>query len=669
MQENEKIRHSSHLQAVIDHAPFIIWSVDAGGIITMSEGRGLKEVGLAPGQLVGNSVFDVYKDNPEAIEHVKRALQGETLVEEVEIAGRVYEAHYSPLTDRAGSITGMMGISTDITRRWEAEQQQVYLLKLSDALRHESEPQQIKIKAMQVLGEHLKVNRCYYAEVSEDGENCLIDNSFHSGTSSLDGNYRLADFGKARVAMLRAGEVIIAEDVAKDTLVSEAEREMNLVLQIQSYINIPLVKNNKLICLLGVNKSAPRNWTHLELVLVKETAERTWAAVERARAEIMIQESEKQFKDIISAIPQLVWVCNSEGEAVYFNESWYQFTRAKEEETLGHKWVNLLHPADVDETLTKWNHAQQTATSFISEYRLRTADGKFRWVLSHGIPVLDNKGKIEKWFGTCTDIHDRKNFAQSLEENVAERTIKLTESNRLLERSNEELKQFAYVASHDLQEPLRKIQTFSSMARDEINDTHNLKSYLLKIESSASRMSELIKDVLQFSHASIDAGNFEQINLNALLEQVKIDFELLIQQKQARIEIDRLPSIKANKLQIMQLFSNLISNALKFSNQNPLITVRYKEVENQLIPVIVAGVTMKSYHYLCFSDNGIGFSHEHAEQIFKLFTRLHNKNDYPGTGIGLALCKKIVDNHQGVIHATSQKGLGSSFHIYLPVSV
>jgi signal transduction histidine kinase len=202
---------------------------------------------------------------------------------------------------------------------------------------------------------------------------------------------------------------------------------------------------------------------------------------------------------------------------------------------------------------------------------------------------------------------------------------------------------------------------------EQIDEIDMVKLHLSKIKSSAARMSALINDILQFSQANEGRHDVETIDLNKLLVHVKEDFELLIQQEQAKVESDSLPVVQANRIQITQLFSNLISNALKFTDQQPQITVHYKEVNNPQVAGEVSLDANKNYHYLRFSDNGIGFDPDQAQKIFKLFARLHNQKDYKGTGIGLALCKKIIENHKGFIHATSRKGVGSSFHIYLPV--
>lgn len=668
MNIDDRFSGTTNLQVVVNNAPLIIWSIDAHGIVTTSEGRGLKEVGLASGQMVGQSIFELYKDNAPALAQVQRALRGETLAEEIEITGRIYETHYAPLKDADGRVTGVVGISSDITARWEAEQMQSYLLKLSDVLRPLNDPREIKIRAMETLGTYLKVSRCYYAEVTDDGEHCVIDNSFHSGIGSIDGRYRLVDFGRKLVQMLREGQVIMTCNVAEDNLVTASEREMNLQMQIHSYINIPLVKQGQLICLLGVNQSAPRQWKELHVRLVQETAERTWAAVARARAELRIQQSEQYFKGIIEAIPQLVWVSDASGEATYFNHQWYAYTGATPEQSLGNKWTAFLHPDDVETAISHWKQGKEQSTPLLMEFRLRDAAGEYRWMLSRAVPILDADGNVERWFGTCTDIHDRKSFAEELERKVHERTIALDEANRLLQRSNEELRQFAYVSSHDLQEPLRKIRTFSSMALERLTEKQSVELYLSKINASAARMSALINDILQFSQANDNAGDVEEVDLNELIAQVKIDFELLVHQKRAQVEYDRLPSIRASRLQLTQLFSNLMSNALKFSGDNAKIAVRYRQVPGHEIEALAGAHPDRSYHCLQFSDNGIGFNPDYAEQIFKLFTRLHNPSEYKGTGIGLALCKKIIENHEGVIHATSEHGKGSTFHIYLPVS-
>ncbi|MEB2778525.1 PAS domain S-box protein [Algoriphagus sp. D3-2-R+10] len=239
---------------------------------------------------------------------------------------------------------------------------------------------------------------------------------------------------------------------------------------------------------------------------------------------------------------------------------------------------------------------------------------------------------------------------------------------RELEFQNSELEQFAYVASHDLQEPLRKIQTFSELIKENFNDKEFTHRYLDKLQISAKRMSELIKSLLEYSRISKekDRSFLEEVDLNSVVKDVLLDFELLVEEKQAIIDCELLPSVTGNRLQLGQLFANIISNSLKFSEVRPVIKIRSQLVSRSNIvnpPEFLIGT---KYTHITVEDNGIGFEQKYSNQIFSLFQRLHGKNEFSGTGIGLALCKKIVENHNGFVNATSKIGEGSTFNIYLP---
>ena len=243
---------------------------------------------------------------------------------------------------------------------------------------------------------------------------------------------------------------------------------------------------------------------------------------------------------------------------------------------------------------------------------------------------------------------------------------KLKQVNAELEKSNRDLEQFAYVASHDLQEPLRKIQTFAELSEKNMKNAETQKKYLQKINSSAQRMTELIKAVLNYSRLSRSDDEFTLVDLNAIIENIKTDLELLIEEKKAVVNVTPLPSIEAIPLQINQLFLNLISNSLKFSQEAPGITITYSLLGGKEVPGNVPSKNGVSYVKLVFSDNGIGFDQQYANKIFSIFQRLHS-TEYAGTGIGLALCKKIVENHGGAITVESAPGKGTSFFIYLPL--
>jgi signal transduction histidine kinase len=248
-------------------------------------------------------------------------------------------------------------------------------------------------------------------------------------------------------------------------------------------------------------------------------------------------------------------------------------------------------------------------------------------------------------------------YNQKMENLVSNRTEELA-------RSNEDLQQFAHVASHDLKEPLRKIATFSSILLDEHADglTPKGKLYLAKIEGAAQRMSIMIEGVLAYSTVTADLKAFEKVSLTAVIEDVRNDLELAIIQKDAEIKYGVLPEIQGIRILIYQLFYNLVSNALKFSRTDlhPVIAITATS-EKMTLNKITA-----NYIHVVVTDNGIGFNPDYAEKIFGVFSRLNSKEIYEGTGLGLALCKKIVIRHGGHIYAESEEGKGAKFHILLP---
>ena len=255
----------------------------------------------------------------------------------------------------------------------------------------------------------------------------------------------------------------------------------------------------------------------------------------------------------------------------------------------------------------------------------------------------------------------------TMEKQVRERTIALQQSNAKLERSNKELEQFAYVASHDLQEPVRKIRTFADQLKMRQYDKMDEggKKTIDKIAASAERMKRMITDILEYAQLDRDEAEIKPTDLNTVINNVITDLELLISQKNAVINKDKLPTIQGIPIQLNQLFYNLLNNALKFSKDDvpPRITIRTSEAGKMKhsVPVVIPHVP---YVLIEVQDNGIGFNQEYAQKIFDMFQRLTTERT--GTGIGLALCKKIVENHKGYIEALSEPGKGTTFRIVLP---
>jgi PAS domain S-box-containing protein len=391
---------------------------------------------------------------------------------------------------------------------------------------------------------------------------------------------------------------------------------------------------------------------------------------DRKEAELALKTSEGKFRTLADSMPQFVWTGDTEGNLNYFNKAVFDYTGLTAEEIAVNGWLQFIHPDERRENIRRWYYAIQDGVDFVIEHRFRRADGEYRWQLSRAIPQRNPDGNIQMWVGTSTDIHDSKVSIDQLESQVQLRTKELTISNNELVKTNMELAQFAYVASHDLQEPLRKIQTFATrILETEISNLSDRgQDYFRRMQSSSTRMQQLIVDLLAFSRANAVEKHYERTDLNGILQNVKDQLSDLIQQKNALIFSEDLPVINVIVYQFEQLFMNLIANSLKFTKPGiqPVIHIRTGLVAGQLIPLIEADQHI-TYQFVSFSDNGIGFESHFKDRIFQVFQRLHNRSTYEGTGIGLAICKKIVENHKGMIDAVGKPGIGATFIIYLPV--
>ena len=265
---------------------------------------------------------------------------------------------------------------------------------------------------------------------------------------------------------------------------------------------------------------------------------------------------------------------------------------------------------------------------------------------------------------------EQRRFADELTEQVEQRTASLKEANAALKYSNDNLEQFATIASHDLQEPLRKIRTFAAI----LNNKHqkdidpDAKELLQKISWSAERMAALIRDVLNYSKV-LDASVFEKIDLTTILQSVIRDFDLQIEEKGAVVRYDLLPVVYAVPLQMNQLFYNLLGNALKFSqaDKSPVIEISSRTLSADELSQHSTLDSQRSYCEILFADNGIGIDPRFTERVFLIFQRLNSQQRFEGTGVGLALCKRIVTNHGGDIYVLPNEGGGSRFHIFLPL--
>ncbi len=370
---------------------------------------------------------------------------------------------------------------------------------------------------------------------------------------------------------------------------------------------------------------------------------------------LALEESEERYYKMIEEVQDYaIIMLDKEGFILNWNRGAQKIKGYTESEIIGKNFrIFYLHEDRINKLPEKLiNEAIATGRSQHEGWRMRR-DGSTFW----GFTVI-------------TALHDKNNNVigfSKVTRDLTEKKInedKLSSYSRDIEFRNKQLEEYAYIASHDLQEPLRKIQVFSEMLMEDLDDKEHLVKYVNKIRASADRMTNLIKDVLKYSQLSTTDELFEEVRLNVVLQNVLEDFDLLIEQKRVNLTAGPLPVLKGIPIQLHQLFSNLLSNAIKFTDMDAEISIEAQNLSEEDIvanPLFNAGIP---YTKIVVKDDGYGFEQEYAEQVFKMFKRLDNT---PGTGIGLALCKRITENHKGSITAKSEPGKGAEFNIFLPL--
>jgi PAS domain S-box-containing protein len=644
---------------------------------------------------------------------------------------RWYKVHASRVGGRRSTQVAI--VYDDITERKQREEQQIFLLRFSDMLRTESNPDAIIDTALEMLFSQLQLDRCYVGFFRLEAD--LVDLVHQIGNDRvppLPNTVRLSDFPEAlRVAFERT---LVVDDATVTKELSDFDKQNMQGLGVRALIAVTIRKGKQNpVWSIGGISANPRWWTPVEIKLMEEVTERTWTAVEKAKAEQALRISQKQLAKELDDAKLLHYVSNlgiREGDMERFNDALLEaFTNimhsdmasiqilSPEKNELYLQAYKNLHPDSVKfwRSITH-NSTTASARALVKRERVILSDietvsdlaeedllayrlsnirsvqstvlssrsGKFLGVVSthwkhvHQ-PTERELNLLDVLARQTADLIERKladeelkKFNLRLEQQVSERTAELKESQHALEERNKQLEHtisqlesFNYIASHDLQEPLRKVRTFAYLLAEYSFDNEKLNSFIEGINRSTARMSNLIDSLLTYSRTAQPKDAFRTTDLNQVLEDVKTDFELVIKEKQAKITSDELPIITAIPFQMHQLFANLIGNSLKFSSRKPEIAITYSTVQGSEIALTDAVNPSRDYAKLTVTDNGIGFNNRHSEKIFQVFQRLHSKSEYSGAGIGLSIVERIVKNHGGYIIAKGEKDVGAVFTIYL----
>jgi PAS domain S-box-containing protein len=385
--------------------------------------------------------------------------------------------------------------------------------------------------------------------------------------------------------------------------------------------------------------------TELESRVARRTRDLQAEIAQHRLTESALTESEARFRMMADSAPVLIWLADSDKLCNYFNKTWLDFTGRTLEQELGNGWMEGVHPDDLQRCSDVYAASFDARRPFQMEYRLKRHDGEYRWLIDHGVPRLLADGEFAGYIGSCFDITE----SRLAHDNLARQAEDLT-------RSNADLEQFAFIASHDLQEPLRMVASYVQLLARRYHDKldQGAQDFIDFAVEGVTRMQRLINDLLTYSLVGTDTGDLGATDCNQVLAEVLANLRPLIEESQAHISQDLLPTMPAIASQVGQMLQNLIGNAIKFRAARP--------------PEIHVGAR-RDGEYWVFSvrDNGIGIEPDYFDKIFMIFKRLHSREKYAGTGIGLAICKRIAERHHGRIWVESELGKGSTFYFTIPI--
>jgi PAS domain S-box-containing protein len=371
-------------------------------------------------------------------------------------------------------------------------------------------------------------------------------------------------------------------------------------------------------------------------------------ALDRAPVAQQLQESEQRFRIMADFAPVLLWMSGTDGLCYFFNKVWLEFTGRTMEEERGNGWAEGVYAEDFQRCMTTYLDAFVAREPFRMEYRLRRADGAYRWVLDTGTPRITPDGAFAGYIGSCIDITEIKALHAELDARVQSRTAELT-------AAVAELEAFCYSVSHDLRAPLRGIDGFSQAVLEDNTDKLDARSHdhLQRVRAAAQRMGRLIDDLLKLSRFSRGELRVQQVDLTALARAIVNELADLEPERRVRVAIEDGLTVDGDPTLLRAVLENLLGNAWKFTRKTPE-------------PAIALGIEAGPGRVFFVRDNGVGFSMDHAGALFAPFQRLHAERDFPGTGIGLASAQRIIQRHGGRIWVDAAEGAGACFRWTLP---
>jgi PAS domain S-box-containing protein len=604
--KNAEIEANEHFRTIVETTPECVKIVAPDGTLLFMNPPGVAMVGASSAEAVtGKNVYDLIAatDRDRFREFNESICQGEKGTLQFDIVGlegtrRHMETHAAPLRHVDGT-TVHLAITHDITKRRQAEGAALLLSAIVDSSDD--------------------------AIISKDLQGTIT--SWNRSAERLFGYTAAEAIGQPIAALL----------IPPDRL-NEEPRILARLRRGDHVDHFETVRRRKDGALLDISLTISPVKDARGVVIGASKIARDIS--ERKRIQAALRASETRFRQLADTMPQIVWTADPDGHVDYYNERWYEYTGFSRDAFGDSSWKPILHPEDVQRTHETYYAAINSGQPYSIEYRLTDRrENRWRWFVGRAVPVRGAEGRIVKWFGTCTDIDEQKRVQGELR------------------RANEDLEQFAFSASHDLQEPLRGVKIYSELlaTRHAEELSGEARKLLTWVHNGATRMEMLVRDLLSYTRVTKIDSPGEITDANEALASAIANLAGAISESGAKISADPLPSLPVHAMHLQQVFQNLIGNAIKYRRP-------------EWPPVVhIAAERQDGYWTFAVTDNGIGIDPEYRENIFGLFKRLNTGDGYSGTGIGLAICRRIVDRYQGRIWVESDSGRGSTFRFELPV--
>jgi PAS domain S-box-containing protein len=791
VQHNEDANDARY-RLITDNLPVLVSYIDADCRYQIVNKAYTEWFGGSDVDLVGRRVQDVL--GPIAYQQrepfLRRVLAGEPVhfvgpTPHQDGSTRETEMSYVPHRNSAGRVEGFVVLGQDLSGARQAEARNRFLVKLDDALRPLSDPAEIKQTAASVLGRHLGVNRCAYAEVEDDEDTFDLTGDYTNGVPSIVGRYKLSAFGEEALRLNRADLPFVVSDSEQE--VPPEQRHVYRATHIRAVISMPLHKGGKFVAGMAVHQNVPRRWTDSDLELLRLVANRCWESFARARiargleesearyrlvnratndviwdwnldsnelrwnealenvfghrleqvpptidwwseqvhaedrervlshihrvireggnawqseyrfrradgtyavaldrgyvardaqgratrmvgsmldetprlaAERAMRASEERFRSLVTATAQMVWTTEPDGRVVEDSPSWRRFTGQTVEEWKEFGWLDALHPDDRERVGAVWRECLATKSVCEVEYRVRAADGVYRWTAARAVPVLEADGRIREWIGTNTDVTERVETEQERNQLLESERHARAEA----ERANRLKDDFLATLSHELRTPLNSILGWAQMLSMQGDMPGEALHGLHVIERNARTQVRLIEDLLDMSR--IMSGKLRlELTPVAPSAVVRGALESLTPAAQAKgialhvqIQPD-LPLLRGDAARLQQVVWNLISNGIKFSAPGGRVDVALRSARSQMVELLV-------------TDRGVGIEPEFLPFVFERFRQADGSTTrkHGGLGLGLAIVRSIVESHGGTVWAESEgAGQGATLTVQLPV--